>query len=100
MTIYSPDYDKKVPDYDKKVPESEKKVHESEKVPKSDKKYLKKAYRPKCCTDNNEDEDNSPNNADNTKYSVNVNKRDHLCCLMKTINLILNIPSSSQLWVG
>ena len=26
----------------------------------------RRAYRPKHCTDNNEDEDNSPNNADNT----------------------------------
>ena len=26
----------------------------------------RRAHRPKRCTDNNEDEDNSPNNADNT----------------------------------
>ena len=52
------------PDYNKKVPESEKKVPESEKeIPEEG----WRAYRPKRCTDNNEDEDNSPNNADNTR---------------------------------
>ena len=30
----------------------------------------RRAYRLKRCTDNNEDEDNSPNNADNTKLSL------------------------------
>ena len=28
------------------------------------------AHRSKRCTDNNEDEDNNPNNADNTKYTI------------------------------
>ena len=30
----------------------------------------RRAHRPKRCTENNEDEDNSPNNADNTNYTV------------------------------
>ena len=29
-----------------------------------------RAHRPKRCTDNNEDEDNSPNNADNTNHQA------------------------------
>ena len=72
----APDYDKKVPDYNKKVPEFEKKVPESEKkVPESDKKYLKEAgghigRNVVRCTDNNKDEDNSPNNADNTNHQA------------------------------
>ena len=43
-----------VPDYDKKV-------SVREEIPEEG----RRAHRPKCCTDNNEDEDNSPNNADN-----------------------------------
>ena len=30
----------------------------------------RRAYRPKCCTDNNKDGDNSPNNADNTNHQA------------------------------
>ena len=30
----------------------------------------RRAYRPKRCTDNNKDDDNSRNNADNTNYQV------------------------------
>ena len=30
----------------------------------------RRAYRPKRCTDNDEDEDNSPNNADNTNHQA------------------------------
>ena len=30
-----------------------------------------KAHRPKRCTDNNEDEDNSPNNTNNTNSQLN-----------------------------
>ena len=30
----------------------------------------RRAYQPKCCTDNNEDEDNSPNTADNTNHQA------------------------------
>ena len=30
----------------------------------------RKAHRPKRCTDNNEDEDNSPNNTNNTNYQA------------------------------
>ena len=54
---------REVPDYDKKVPEPER-------VSESDKKYLKKVVGPKRCTDNNEDGDNSPNNADNTNHQA------------------------------
>ena len=52
----APDYDKKVPEFKKKVPEFEKKVPEES----------RRAHQPKRCTDNNEDEDNSPNNPNNT----------------------------------
>ena len=37
-----------------------------EEIPEED----RRAYRPKRCTDNNEDEYNSPNNADNTYHQV------------------------------
>ena len=34
----------------------------------------RRAHRPKCCTDNNEDEDNSPNNTNNTNYQASSQK--------------------------
>ena len=38
---------------------------------------IPEAYWPKRCTDNNEDEDNSPNNADNTNEDNSLNNTNN-----------------------
>ena len=57
----APDYDKKVPDYESSRVRKDSQVRQE--IPEEG----RRAYQPKRCTDNNEDEDNSPNNTDKTK---------------------------------
>ena len=45
-------------------------VREDSRAPQEIPEEGRRLYWPKRCTDNNEDEDNSPNNADNTNHQT------------------------------